>query len=100
MAGLKSKVKKTNGTGNVSVFWDDDQGFLKYRHQHFKTGFMVSVGDWLHIYHLQDEQGFQKKPQYTYRKTKPKACVAACADVPELIEFVLANLATALARVK
>jgi hypothetical protein len=66
MAGLKSKVKRTKETDIVSVFWDDDEGLLKYRHQHLRTGLLVSVGKWLHIYDLQDEQGFQKKPHYTH----------------------------------
>ena len=100
MARLKSNVKRTKGTDIVRIFWDDDEGLLKYRHQHLRTGLMVSVGKWLHIYDLQDEQGFQKKPHYTHTKTKPKVCVASRADIPEQIRFVLANLATPQDRVK
>jgi hypothetical protein len=97
MARLISTV---TGTALVSVFWDDDAGLLKYRNDHLKTGFMVSVGKWLHMYHLQDEQGFQKKPHYTHTKTLPKVCVASRANIPELIGFVLANLATPLDQVQ
>jgi hypothetical protein len=85
MARLKSNVKRTKGTDIVRIFWDDDEGLLKYRHQHLRTGLMVSVGKWLHIYDLQDEQGFQKKPHYTHTKTKPKVCVASRADIPEQV---------------
>ena len=97
MARLISTVR---GTDVVSVSWDDDPGLLRYRAHHFRTGFMVSVGKWLHMYHLQDEQGFQKKPHYTHTKTLPKVCVACRADIPELIGFVLANLATPLDQVQ
>jgi hypothetical protein len=97
MARLISTV---TGTDIVSVFWDDDTGLLRYRHHHFRTGFMVSVGQWLHMYRLQDEQGFKKKPHYTHTKTLPKVCVASRADIPELIRFVLANLETPLDRVQ
>jgi hypothetical protein len=55
---------------------------------------MASIGDWLHLYQLQDDRGFQKKRHYTHTKTRPKVCVASRADIPELIRFVLANLET------
>jgi hypothetical protein len=61
---------------------------------------MVSVGMWLHMYRLQDEQGFKKKPHYTHTRTLPKVCVACRDDIPELIRFVLANLATPLEQVQ
>ena len=89
MAELRSTA---SGTGIVSLFANNDPDLLSYRQQHFGTGVMVSVGDWLHIYELQDNRGFWKKPHYTHTKTKSKVCVASSADIPDLIRFVLANL--------
>jgi hypothetical protein len=93
-------ITTAQGTALVRVFRDDDAGLLQYRNQNLATGFMVSVGRWLHVYQLQDARGFQKLPHYTYSKTNHKVCAASRADFPALIGFILANLETPLDQVQ
>jgi hypothetical protein len=53
-------ISTVSGTNIVSVFWDDDEGLLKYRGEH-PTGFMVSVGMWLHLVPTARRSRFQEE---------------------------------------
>ena len=68
--------------------------------EHLRMGYMVSVGDWLHLYALSDAQGFYKLPHYTHTKTKPKVCVRLRAEIPDLIRFVRASVRPPLNQLK
>jgi hypothetical protein len=87
-------ISTVRPTDVVSVFQDDDAGLLRYRAMH-PAGYVVSVGEWLHIYRLQDDRWLKLPfPHYTHSKTNHKLCVVWDDDVPTLVEFTLTNLAT------
>ena len=90
MARLPSWVR---GTHNITPFRDDDPGILQYRAQHFDTGYVLSDGDWTHLYHLRDEQWLERPLGSSITKSRPKYCVTCPEHVLELIKWFLDNLA-------
>jgi hypothetical protein len=97
VAQLKSWVQ---GTAIISIFRNNDTGLLQYRAQHFHTGYVLSDGDWTHLYHLRDQRWLKRPPNSSITRSRPKYCVTCPEHVQTLIKFFLDNLATPVSAVQ
>jgi hypothetical protein len=97
-----AKVQDNSGNSVVRKFHHDDAGLLRYREEHRSTGYIASIGDWLHLYPLSSDQAFSTPLPHTpaearegYKRntltgSRPKLCVAKASHVPSLIKEVIA----------
>jgi hypothetical protein len=101
MVRINDKATASNSV--VRKFHHDDAGLLRYRQEHRSTGYMVSVGDWLHLYPLSSDTGFRTQRPYTLAETRegykrntfsgrnPKFCVSKASHITSLVKEVIAR---------